>query len=107
MYLFLGSEHQVWGFSDEARAELPLDADDNEAEPSVVGSVWNFNSQAQVTVAEKTTKAPNLMVLSSLGVLVVFQLYNFNSGYTDMTQLTETMPDSGENLEDFLHLIKF
>ena len=63
--IFLGSEHQVWGFSDEARAELPLDADDNEAEPSVVGSVWNFNSQAQVTVGEKTTKAPNL--ISSTG----------------------------------------
>ena len=60
-----------------------------------MGVSWNFNSQAMVAVGEKSMKTPNLMVLSSLGVLVVFQFYNFHSGYSDMTQLTETMPDSG------------
>lgn len=83
-------EHQIWSFADDARAELPLLDEDSES--SVVGACWNFNSTSVITVGEKATRGPQLLVLSSLGVLVAFQFYNFFPDYVDLSQVLDTVP---------------
>ena len=97
-------EHQVWSFSDDARAAIPLPDDEEDAEPSVVGAVWNYNSKLTAVIGEKAINAPQLLVLSSLGVLVAFQYYNFLPDYPNLAQLLDTVPGGareslpGENI---------
>jgi hypothetical protein len=57
----------------------------------VIGAVWNYNSTSMITVGEKEIKGPQLLVLSSLGVLVSFKFYNFYPGFEDQTQILDRL----------------
>ena len=90
-------EHRIWNMADHLRFELPLDDAGADANPCVIGASWNFNSKRKIKNGEVVVSngSPTLFVLSSLGDLVKYELFNTMSGFPDMYQVTDRMSYEG------------
>jgi hypothetical protein len=90
-------EHRQWNMADHLRFELPLDDAGADQNPCVIGASWNFNLKRVIKAGEVVVSSgsPTLFVLSSLGDLVKFELFNRMDGFPDLRQTVDRIPTEG------------